>query len=233
MASHTFDLGLGLEDTHVLVTGGKGLIGSVVVQALLSAGAKVSLVDLPGPLPDVLSPLAKSDSLLVIDGDITKDISAAFTQAEHTHGPVSCCIALASLDLSSLQQTPSLCDADPAVWQRVFDVNINGTFLTCQRWLQGLRKAAADGVADKLRNPGLTIMGSESGKFGVGSMAAYAAGKAAVQYGLLQSLAKDAPRVYARARVNAVAPGAVDTTRFRDEIERYGRQFQYEECEAT
>ena len=51
--------------------------------------------------------------------------------------------------------------------------------------------------------------------------------------GLLQSLAKDVPKIYLKARVNGVAPGAVDTTRFKDECERYGPQWEYEECEAT
>lgn len=76
-------------------------------------------------------------------------------------------------------------------------------------------------------------MGSESGKFGVRTMAAYSAGKAAVQYGLLQSLAKDAPKIYLKARVNGVAPGAVNTSRFKEECERFGKQWEYEECEAT
>lgn len=76
-------------------------------------------------------------------------------------------------------------------------------------------------------------MGSESGTFGVRGCAAYSAGKSAVQHGLLSSLAKDAPRIFSRARVNAVAPGAVDTARFREERERFGRTWEWEECEAT
>lgn len=76
-------------------------------------------------------------------------------------------------------------------------------------------------------------MGSESGRFGVRTMAAYAAGKSAVQCGLLYSLAQDAPRIFSRARVNAVAPGAVDTARYKEEAERYGREWYWKECEAT
>jgi NAD(P)-dependent dehydrogenase (short-subunit alcohol dehydrogenase family) len=64
-------------------------------------------------------------------------------------------------------------------------------------------------------------------------MAAYAAGKAAVQYGLLPSLAKDVPKVWLKARVNAVAPGVVDTERFGEECVRFGRQWQWEESEAA
>jgi len=42
----SFDIGLGLEDTHVVVTGGAGMIGTVVVTAFLKAGAYVSVFDL-------------------------------------------------------------------------------------------------------------------------------------------------------------------------------------------
>jgi len=120
------------------------------------------------------------------------------------------------------------------IWQDVFNVNINGTFLTAQRWLRGIRSALKDPIAaPNLRNVNLIIMGSESGKFGVRTMAAYAAGKAAVQYGLLQSLAQDVSRIYIKGRVNGVAPGAVNTTRFQEECERYGMQWEYEECQAT
>lgn len=54
-----------------------------------------------------------------------------------------------------------------------------------------------------------------------------------VRYGLLSSLAQDAPRIYPNARVNAIAPGAVDTSRYREERERYGDEFHWRECQAT
>ncbi|KAK3117222.1 hypothetical protein LTR53_001649 [Teratosphaeriaceae sp. CCFEE 6253] len=239
-SSQPFDVGLGLEDTHVLVTGGCGLIGKVVVQAFLSAGCHVTVVDLPGT-DSVLD--LDDKNLHFVPGDITKDIDAAFTSAEAQFGTVSCCVALASLDLSVLPQSESLCDVDPATWQRVLDVNVHGTFLTCQRWLRGIRTAAASQSQapsqsqsqshEQLRNVSCIIMGSESGRFGVRTMAAYAAGKSAVQYGLLQSLAAHAPRIFPRARVNAVAPGAVDTARFVEESERYGAAWRWAESEAT
>lgn len=230
----SFDLSLGLEDIHVLITGGCGLIGRVVVDAFLAAGSIVSIVDLPKATN--LIPVHKLGNLRLYPADISKaeSIDAAFSSAEKHSGPVEVCIALASIDLSSLPQTESICDADPTVWQNVFNVNINGTFLTAQRWLRGIRTALQDPVkAAKLRNVNLILMGSESGAFGVRKMAAYAAGKAAVQYGLLKSLAQDVPKIHRKARVNAVAPGAVDTARFRDECESYGKEWRWEECVAT
>jgi len=227
-----FDISLGLEDTHVLVTGGCGLIGRVVVQAFLAAGSKVTVLDIhsTSPFDNTQNP-----KVSYFQADITKDIDAAFARAEQTFGPVECCIALASLDLSVLTQSESICDMDPAEWRRVMDVNVNGTFLTARRWLQGIRKASASGETSnvRLKNVGLVIMGSESGRFGVRTQPAYAAGKSAVQGGLMLSLAQDAPRIFPRARVNAVAPGAVDTARFKEETARYGEAWRWAECEAT
>lgn len=236
--SQPFSLDFCLQGTHVLVTGGCGLIGRVVVQAFLAAGANVSIIDLADAAKAIANTTdaALLGNAVICTADISKpdEVETAFTQIESKNGPVECCIALASIDLSSLPQTESICDMDPSVWQRVFDVNINGTFLTCQRWLKGIRSATqTPEKAAKLRNVNLVLMGSESGKFGVRTMAAYAAGKAAVQYGLLQSLAKDVPKVYLKARVNAVAPGAVNTARFKEECERFGKQWAWEECEAT
>lgn len=233
-----FSLDFGLKGTHVLVTGGCGLIGRVVVQAFLAAGANVSVIDLADSARAIANSTDASllGDALICTADIsqTDEVDLAFSHVESKYGPVECCIALASIDLSSLPQTDSICDMDPSVWRQVFNVNINGTFLTCQRWLRGIRSASQDPEkAAKLRNVNLVIMGSESGKFGVRTMAAYAAGKAAVQYGLLQSLAKDVPKVYLNARVNAVAPGAVDTSRFKEECERFGKQWAWEEYEAT
>ena len=175
-----FNLDLGLDGTHTLVTGGCGLIGKVIVHAFLAAGCKVTILDITED-----SPFDENDgSILYIKTDITnvKQMDEAFEVAEQRFGPVECCVALASLDLSVLEQCDSLADMDPPMWQRVFDVNIHGTFLTCQRWLRSVRKAASDlSQATKLRNVNLVIMGSESGRFGVRTMAAYAAGKSAVQ----------------------------------------------------
>lgn len=181
MASNNVDLGLGLDGTHVLVTGGCGLIGSVVVRAFLAAGSNVSILDLTDRhhFED-----EHGKSIFYRKCDITDSnaVSEAFEEAEASFGPVETCVALASLDLSVLQQSESLADMNPKEWQRVFDVNIHGTFNTCQQWLQSVRRATMDPAKkDRLRNVGLVIIGSVSGRFGERTMAAYSAGKSAVQ----------------------------------------------------
>lgn len=192
--STPFDLSLGLEGTHILVTGGCGLIGSVVVSAFLAAGANVSVLDLSEAVKQTEVTGSKHCRYYITDISNLEEVHDAFTHAEACFGTVKCCIALASIDLSSLPQTESICDLDPEVWRRVMDVNVNGTFFTAQRWLQGIRNAVGGvGVGQrekKLKNVGLVMMGSEAGSFGVRGMAAYAAGKSAVQGGLLLSLSQ-------------------------------------------
>jgi NAD(P)-dependent dehydrogenase (short-subunit alcohol dehydrogenase family) len=231
-SSTPFNLDLGLRESHVLVTGGCGLIGKVVVQAFLAAGARVTILDLTDNCPFDQN----DENILYYKADIINadQMDAAFAKAEDRFGAVQTCVALASLDLSVLHPTESLADMEPKHWQRVLGVNVNGTFMTCQRWLRSVRQAASDSKkASELRNVSLVIVGSEAGRFGVRTMAAYSAGKSAVQYGLLQSLAQDAPRLFSRARVNAVAPGPVDTERFREETKQFGEEWRWKECEAT
>lgn len=175
-----FDLGLGLEGTHVIVTGGCGLIGRVVVNAFLAAGCNASVLDLAEKHPFH----GQGKKVFYSKCDIT-DASAmatAFSQTEERFGPVETCVALASLDLSVLQQSESLADMDSGEWKRVLDVNVNGTFNTCQQWLRSVRRAtqSAEQTAS-LKNVGCIIVGSVSGRFGERTMAAYSAGKSAVQ----------------------------------------------------
>ncbi|KAH8752970.1 NAD-P-binding protein [Diaporthe sp. PMI_573] len=239
-AESSFDLGLKLEGTHVLVTGGAGIIGSTVVGAFLSAGANVSSVDISyaadqGAPPLSLSPRQEDRRLLQLKADIsdTSSLSTAWGRATSMFGTVEVCVALASLDLSVLPQTNSIIDASPDTWSRVLDINVGGTMLTSQLWLRGLRDHLTQKPEVELRNTALILVGSEAGHFGVRTCAAYAAAKSAVQYGLLQSLRADAPRIFARARVNAVAPGPVDTARFREETKGPDTNEWWTECQAT
>jgi len=238
-------LALNLRETHVLVTGGGGLIGSAVVNAFLTTGANVSSLDISHPVENGKvsnNHEGSKGSLLKIQADITspESMNNAWSQATQAFGTVETCIALASLDLSVLPETDSIVDADPAVWKRVFEVNVGGTMLTSQFWLRGIRDhvsrpdtQSTPSSHKPLCNTSLVIIGSEAGHFGVRTCAAYSASKSAVQYGLLQSLRADAPRIYASARVNAVAPGPVDTVKFREETGGPGTKDWWREAEAT
>ncbi|KAE9380505.1 NAD(P)-binding protein [Stipitochalara longipes BDJ] len=121
---------------------------------------------------------------------------------------------------------------DVEQWRRTQRVNVEGTFLTARTWLRQLREYSLAGRKEEFRNVGLIIVGSESGHFGERSNADYASGKSAVQFGLVRSLMGDVNRVWEGARVNAVAPGPVDTVQFRKECAENPNQF-WLDAEAT
>ncbi|KAE8453372.1 hypothetical protein EG329_010233 [Mollisiaceae sp. DMI_Dod_QoI] len=208
------DLSLDFKNTHVLITGGTGFIGSVTVDALLSAGANVTCLDIRAPPASI-----NSTNYNYISCDISSEdaLAKAFSLASEKFGPVACCIALASLDLSVLPHHESLADMDVEQWRKTHQINVEGTFLTARTWLRQLREYAKVDEAKELRNVSLIIVGSESGHFGERGNADYAAGKSAVQGGLLRSLTGDVARIWPGARVNAVAPGPVDTAQFKKE----------------
>lgn len=197
------DLGLGLEGTHVVVTGAAGFIGSATVHAFLQAQAKVTALDINGQKlraleKDTNTP-GKHPNLHTIVADITSEseLEQAFKAARQYFGvTVQCCIALASLDLSVLPHHDSIVDMPVEQWRRTHQVNVEGTFLTARTWL---RHILANARFDS-KNVSLVIVGSESGWFGERSNPDYASGKSAVQVGLVQSLRGDVARIFPGAR---------------------------------
>ncbi|KAL3421410.1 short-chain dehydrogenase reductase sdr [Phlyctema vagabunda] len=223
------DLSLCLDQTHVLITGGSGFIGSATVSAFLSAGCLVTSLDLRAPMTNTSD---KNLQHFTCDIGSEESLTEAFASAAKTFGPISCCVALAGLDLSFLEHHESLVDMSVEQWRKTMRVNVEGTFLTARTWLRHLQDLKTTNEKTEMRNVGLVIVGSESGIFGVKGNADYSAGKSAVQGGLLLSLVDDVARIWPGARVNAVAPGAVDTVQFRKECNEDPELF-WLEAQAT
>ena len=82
-------------------------------------------------------------------------------------------------------------------WQAVIDVNLSGVFHCCKYGLEIMRDGGA-----------IVCVGSLAAKLGAHGQSNYAAAKAGVQ-ALVRVLARECAK--RRIRVNAVAPGAIDT----------------------
>src|SRR5262249_15781386 len=95
-------------------------------------------------------------------------------------------------------------------WQRTLEQNLTATFLTARSFL---REVARSGHGS------LVLVGSTAGLFGEAGHADYAAGKAAIQVGLLRTLKNEIVRVAPAGRVNAVAPGWTESPMTRGMVD--------------
>ncbi|KAM0084806.1 hypothetical protein ACKRZS_002987 [Fusarium odoratissimum] len=243
------DLGLGLRGDVVVVTGAGGQIGQVIVEAFLSAGCLVGGFDI-----DKSKFVKQHENLFWVAADTTDEagmIAAWKSVEERFNAAPTLCVCAAAVDLSFIEHHSSITKMPTSQFRRTLDINTTGTFITAKLWLQYVKEmlddsgTKANGVNDTNsptalsrdkteKNISLIIIGSEAGDFGVAGNPDYAASKAAVQFGLVLSLAPDAARIHPSARVNSISPGAVDTERFSAECsEDSSGTLRWIESEAT
>ncbi|MCP4074533.1 MAG: SDR family oxidoreductase [Hyphomicrobiales bacterium] len=202
-----FDLG----GKRVLVTGGASGIGLGAVMAFLRCGAKVAINDLPGSkqLPEVIERLrSEGHDVIAAPGNIGEPEDAPHMVSDAIR-------ALGGLDyLINNAGTPGTTSAIPPsdferqdedFWDLLLNVNLVGPF-RCT-------KAAA--AALKTSSGAIVNTASISAQGGGGSSSVYCAAKAG-----LVNLTKEWSRALApHVRVNAIAPGFVDSNwmcRFSD-----------------
>lgn len=188
-----------------VVTGGARGLGLSTARALAREGAHTALLDV---LDGVAESAASLKDDLRIDSagfsvDVTSgtDVANAFRQVRERLGTPSILVNAAGITVWS-----DTLDTNLASWQRVIDVNLTGTFLTCREFGRGCRDAGQGGVIVNFSSMSGQVVNVPQ------HQASYHASKAGVDM-LTKALAVEWAQL--DIRVNAIAPGYVlsDMTR--------------------
>ncbi|WP_158885904.1 SDR family NAD(P)-dependent oxidoreductase [Amycolatopsis anabasis] len=192
----------------VLVTGAASGIGAAVANLAAKQGATPVLLDRDGEgAREQADALRRRDlPALAITTDVTDEpsIRSAVGSALQRLGRIDIVVTCAGVSGpvgNRLEQT-SLAD-----WQRVFAVNVTGTYLTLKHALPALR-SAPHGAA--------VLVASDSALVAAPGMVPYCASKAAVVQ-LARALSVETA---GQVRVNAVCPSVVDTPMSRGDLDR-------------
>ena len=191
------------ETASAIVTGAGSGIGRAIAVRLAADGYAVLVNDLdPGRAQAVVSEIAASGAKAVAAaGDVASeaDAKAIHAAAVAAFGDTDLLINNAGVVHQSLFENLEIADFD-----RMFAVHVRGTFLMTKMVLPAMLKAGKGAVIN---------VASQLGQVGGIELSHYAAAKSAI-IGMTKSLARE---VSSRGvRVNAVAPGPINTPLVRE-----------------
>jgi NAD(P)-dependent dehydrogenase (short-subunit alcohol dehydrogenase family) len=176
-----------------IVTGASSGIGRATTEMLASRGALVAA------FARTATAAGLDPQMLAIDGDVSEPaaIERLFAQAESRLG--GCDILI---NCAGMIDPKILTEVTPEDWDRMFAVNVRGTYLASRRALPGMIARRGGAIVNVASISG--VPGPE--KFP--GWVSYCASKAAV-IGLTEALAVEVKQF--GIRVNSVSPGSVDT----------------------
>ncbi|MGH2937835.1 MAG: SDR family NAD(P)-dependent oxidoreductase [Solirubrobacterales bacterium] len=182
---------------RALVTGGATGIGRAVALAFAASGAEVHVVDVNrtegAGTVDAIRDGGGAASFWPADVSDLEQMRAAFDGAA-SNGPIDAVHACAGIEFGGPSRAETL-----AGWQRTIDVNLTGAYLAAALALEQM--SANDGGA-------IILTSSVHGAQTAPGMAAYSATKGGIE-AMTRALALEGAAV--GVRVNAIAPGPIDT----------------------
>jgi meso-butanediol dehydrogenase/(S,S)-butanediol dehydrogenase/diacetyl reductase len=187
----------GVKGRIAIVTGGASGMGAACARLLADEGARVVIVDRDGVgAADVAAGIGAT----VVAGDVTDSAfcERSVDETVERHGRVDVLVNAAG----TIVRADALGTDDDA-WHRQFRVNVDGTFFMSRAAVRVMQAAGSGAIVN---------FGSIWGGVGGEGHTAYCAAKGAV-HNLTRAMALDHARD--GIRVNAVAPGEVDTPMLR------------------
>lgn len=179
-----------------VVTGGNSGMGLATAQEFARRGAKVVI---SGRDEKTLAAAAEkiAGETLAVRADIARlaDIDRLFAETKARFGAIDVLFANAGVG-----RFFSLEEATEEFYDEIMDINLKGTFFTLQKALPLLNDGGA-----------IVVNTSVASKKGFGNFSVYSASKAGLRSLVRSSAGELAPR---NIRVNAVAPGPIDTPIF-------------------
>ncbi len=193
-----------LAEKVVLVTGASGGIGSAIARSFAREGAHVVLHYHRGRsrLLTLQKDLSAGKSLIA-RADLTRegDVKGLFAAALKQFGRVDTVVANAGF--WQTREVP-LHRMMLRQWRKSLDGVLTTTFLTLREFFK---------IVQKQRRGNALVIASTAAVFGEAGHADYAAGKAAIAYGLTRSLKNELSRLaphtkdYCGGRINCISPG--------------------------
>lgn len=189
-----------LDGKHALVTGGASGIGESVCRVLAAAGASVTVADIDLARAEALAsqlPGARAAACDITDENSVGQMFAALPQLD------------VLVNNAGIGLVGGIEDTEISDFQRLFRVNVEGTFLV-SKYAVPLLTAARGSMIN---------IGSVAGLVGIKKRFAYCATKGAV-VAMTRQLAVEYAKEF---RVNCICPGTVDTPFVEGYLEKYHR----------
>jgi 2-hydroxycyclohexanecarboxyl-CoA dehydrogenase len=193
-----------LEGRIALVTGGASGIGAATARRLAAEGARVAIADIDLDAARAVAGEIDGAAVAMDVADVAS-VRAGVAAAEADLGPVDVLVNNAGTDRFAF-----FVNTDEALWDFVLGVNLRGTIAVTHAVLPGMQQR---------RRGAIVSVASEAGRIGSQGSAIYSAAKGGV-ISFTRAIARESARY--GVRVNAVAPGPIDTPLLEAAEEIYG-----------